>query len=597
MEQKIYISLKEAEHLVFDKMIIIPQTRLKIEKAQKDWSIRLFLNTNSIINYNTQMIIVAGAVIKYEVPQKEENLFLNHFRVPKGLMELADRNYRDSIIKEVNEIEFPGGLDLSQEIKLFKKIRRGLMCCYSLSLNNTITEGFSNEVLRNINSIIHISNFKKGFIKEIILNDFYPIKERNDGNFYLDAVKRFNWLGAYIFGQFSKTQGAKEEDIIEAKNWFLNFKNKEDSNTIKSVITSVPDVIYEEFEIVIGYYIAASFYEESSIGSDFYVEIINRLNELKLDNNNEVLFWSIFFQAIFKDDLDFLYVLPSIQEQQKGLEYKTLQLLLPEVEIALSNVELIKLDKKTTTIEYLQLKDGGELNNPSFISKEEEKLLLENNLSNNKFLTLGFEYNRDNFFYHLFPNKCEVNSTGLNLELMSKPSAVTFYIKDTSEAKGWLKELKIKTKPISKLIDKNKKALVGFLYADTYKKGLFKVYEWIIQNSEKPIKFKSVVFVLLMDEDAEYVQSPEFQNKKIQMENYCKSIFGNNTTLLVKNLSVKSDGEIKRNLKHLLHNFSVKNIELINENVNDKVRNWILSVNNEYIVESDIKDCYTLLNK
>jgi hypothetical protein len=59
---------------------------------------------------------------------------------------------------------------------------------------------------------------------------------------------------------------------------------------------------------------------------------------------------------------------------------------------------------------------------------------------------------------------------------------------------------------------------------------------------------------------------------------------------------VKSEGEIKRNLKLLLESYSVNDIELINENIDDMILNWILSINNEYVVESKAENYYTLIN-
>ncbi|WP_271393753.1 hypothetical protein [Aequorivita sinensis] len=595
MEQKIYISLKEAESLVFNKIIILPETRLGIERAQKDWSIAVYIKNETFTEYANQIVLVAGAVLKFEIPLKEENLFLNHFRVPKGLLVLADRKYRES--KDADEgFNFPDELDYANEIKSFKFIRRGLIKCFDLAVNNSISKEFSSEVYKNINNLT-FSEFNLSLIKEILLNDFYPIKERNDGNFYAESVKRFNWFGAYIFNEFPEIKKLNENDLNEARQWFLNFKDKENSKSIQNAISNVPDIFFEEFEFIVGYYIAASFYEEANIGDDFYNILIEQLKKIKLDNNNKVLYWSIFFQALFKDDLDFLYVIASYQKQQLILENKLLQLLFSEIESSNSTFEIVELQKRQALAEYLQLQDGGELIEPTFITEEDEIELLKNNFSNQNMLNIGIEAATNSSLNLLFHNKCATNSLGFSLNLKSKPSKVTFYINDKSEVKDWLKELKIKTKPISKLIDNNKKALVGFLLPESYERSLLKVYEWILQNANKSTSIKTIVIVLLVDEEVEYIQSPEFQNKKIEMEKFLKSKFGENTSVLVKNERIKSDGEIKRNLKHLLEQYSIKDIELVNENIDDKIRNWIISVNNEFVVDSDIKNYYTFLNK
>ena len=346
-----------------------------------------------------------------------------------------------------------------------------------------------------------------------------------------------------------------------------------------------------------GYYLAASFYEEANIGDDFYKILISQLKKVKLEKNNKVLFWTIFFQALFKDDLDFLYVIASYQKQQQTLEYKLIELLFSEIEQTNVTFEMITVSKKQAITEYLQLQNGGELTEPIFITEDTQSELLENNFSNRKILNMGFEIGANPSLDYIFPNKCTVNKTGFSLNLTSKPSKVTFYINENNEIKDWLKDLKIKTKTISKLIDNNKKALVGFLLPESYDRSLLKVYESILRDADNSLSLKTTVIILLVDEEVEYIQSPEFQNKKIEMEKFLMSKFGKNTSVLVKNERIKSDGEIKRNLKHLLEQYSIKDIELINENIDDKIRNWVLSVNNEYVVDSDIKNYYTFLNK
>ncbi|WP_417237062.1 MULTISPECIES: hypothetical protein [Flavobacteriaceae] len=594
MEQKIYISLKEAESLVFNKIILIPKARLQIERAQKDWSIALFIKNESIIEFSNQILLVAGSILKYEIPTKEENLFLNHFRVPKGFLVLADRKYRESKT-ESEIINFPDEVDFTKEIRLFKMVRRGLMHCYALALNNTISNDFSKEVFDNINNLT-FSEFNLKFINELLKNDFYPIKERNDGNFYPESIKRFNWLGAYIFNEFPEIKNLKENDLNDAKQWLLNLKEKEDSKSIQKAISNVPDIFFEEFEFIMGYYLASSFYEEANIGDDFHKVLNAQLKKIKLEKNNKVLFWTIFFQALFKDDLDFLYVIASYQKQQQTLEYKLVELLFSEIERSNLSFEMTAVPKKQALTEYLQLQDGGELSEPTFITEEDEIELLKNNFSNQNILNIGMETGANPSLNFLFPNKCAMNNKVFSLNLKSKPSDVTFYINDNNEVKEWLKELKIKTKPISKLIDNNKKALVGFLLPESYERSLLKIYEWILQNADKSLSLKIIVIVLLVNEEVEYIQSPEFQNKKIEMEKYLKSKFGKNTSVLVKNERIKSDGEIKRNLKHLLEQYSIKDIELINENIDDRIRNWVLSVNNEYVIESHVVDYYTLIN-
>lgn len=596
MDFKIYISLREAENIIFKKIIFIPKNRLEVERAQKNWSVAIFLDNDTIVEVdNEQLAIVAGAVTVFEIPEKEENLFLNHFRVPKGLIKLADRKYRDEK-NEKKEINFPDDNSYEEEIKIYKYLRKALLYCYNLILNNCISEEFAIESINLINDFNKIENFNFSFIKTIVKNDFYPIKEKNDGNFYPEPVKRFNWLGAYIFNQLPGIKDLSEDDIKETKQWLLNFKDKDDYESLKKSIQNVPNIFFEDFEFIIGYYFAASYFEEAAYENDFHEVLINRLRKVNLHNNTKVIFLGIFFQALFKDKLDFLYVIPSVQKQQYSLEIKLLDLILVNFNLANSDVEIIQLDKKQAIGEFLMLKNGGHITEPEFINKRDLKDILSNNLSENKISNIGVEEDNKLTVSSIFKNTCNFNKFNFSLKLKEYPKDVTFYLMENNKVGNWLKDLKIKTKPIKKIIDKNKKALVGFLYPDTYEKSLFKFYEQLISINKQNNPFRTVVIVLLVNEKVEYVQSPEFQNKKIKMEKFCKSKFGNETTFLVKNEQVESDAEIKRNLKHLLSNYNLEDIELIDENLNENLRNWILSINNQYVIESEIKNMYSFIN-
>ena len=593
MEQKIYVSLKEAEDLVFNKIILIPNHRLKITSAQKNLSITLFVANNLLIESNEQLFITSGAVMEYEIPKKEKNLFLNHLKVPKGLISISSRKVRD---KQSDEFSFPEYDHYERNIKYFKYIRRGLIQLYDLAINEIISNEFSLEVIHTINNSNELSDFKIKFIKEIVLQDFYPIKERNDGDFHLETFNRFNWLGGYIFKNFPNIKELDQENLKETKEWLLKLKDKDDTVSIKSAIKNVPNIFYEEFEFIMGYYFAASFYEEANIGTDHHKVILSKLAKLKLDKNTKVVFWSIFFQAIFKDDLDFLYLIKSLQKQQLLIEHKILEFLFNDLKTSEANISLLPITENDAVDEYIQLKEGISSTKPSFINSGQIEELFENNFSDKRIDEIGVETN--NFISNsFFKNKCSVNRNDFSLYLSSSPNDVTFYLNDDSETKEWLKSLKIKTKPLDKIIDRNKKALVGFLHPETYNDSLLRVYEWLLSNYHDSIGFKKVVIVLLVNENLEYTQSVEFQNKRLEMEKFCKKRFGEVTTVLVKNERVKSDEEIKRNLKHLLENHKIKDIELVNEIVNKNIYKWMTQVNNEYIVKSDIKNYYTLITQ
>jgi hypothetical protein len=600
MEKRVYLSLIEAEGLIFNKILFLPKSRLGIKQAQKDLSIVTLVKTEFISELESQIIIFSSSISSFEIPEKEETLFLNHFRVPKGLISTSGRLYRESK-KESNEIDFFETKVLTEkDINDFTLFRRGFFNCYALAVNHKISKNFANSTIEILNNKSEFSSFKINFIKTLLSTKFYPSKERNDGKFYIEAIKRFNWWGAYLIKNCTTIDQENDDELNDIKNWLLNFKDKDNYIAIKKAASNVPDVFFEDFEFIVGYYFAATYFEEASIGINFYDFILKKLLEVKLDKNSKVVFWAIYFQSIFKDNLDFLYVIPSLRKQLWFLETKLFSILNTqfklEDETDIFNVELISLDKEKRVAEYLQLINGGKILEPKFISKEDQKELLDNTFANNNIMKVGLVSDNSSPYKYLIQNQCGFNNKGFFLSLSSKPSEVQFYVKEQSKERDWLKELKLKVYPLNKIIEKNKKVLVGFLKQASYERSLFKIYEMIFEENSKKVVFKDIVFVLLVDEDTEVIQSPKFQLEKNKIEDYCKRKFGTNLTLLVKNENTNTDGEIKRNLKHILGNYKIKDIELINENINDSKREWILSVSNEYVVNSNFDNYYTLIN-
>ena len=61
---------------------------------------------------------------------------------------------------------------------------------------------------------------------------------------------------------------------------------------------------------------------------------------------------------------------------------------------------------------------------------------------------------------------------------------------------------------------------------------------------------------------------------------------------------VGTDEQFNVFLKNVIKDYISEDKLLPNdENIDDKIRNWIISVNNEFVVDSDIKNYYTFLNK
>lgn len=596
---KIYISLNEAESLVFNKVLILERVRQNVVQAQKNWAIAVFLR-NEPIQINADYLLIHSANIsQFEIPEKEENLFLSHFKVPKGLYTTKSRNFREDKNKKNIFDNAIQSILTDDDIVIYKGIRRGLMQCYHLAINDIVSKAFTSEALSLISDFSRWNKFYINFIKTVVTKEYYPSVELNDGKFHTEAFKRFVWLGRNTFSYIEKNKAYSEEEIEEGRLWLRAFSAKEEVALIKSTIKAVPLVLDDYYEFLLGYYFAASFYEEASVGEGYYFYLQQILEQYGLGTNRKVLFWAIFFQSIYKDEMDYLYVISSLQDEQLFIE----QSILSAFETGLT-VEKVKLSEPVINEndrlkQYVQLVKGGNIKDLKIISIAELRSLYKNNISNSNLKSIGLEKKGLEYsmtFSKFIRNSCSLGKNGFTLNLQNKANAITFYLSKDSEIESWLKDLKIKSKPINKLIDSSKKILVSFVEMGKHEGSLLNLYEYLI-NELHPIElFNEIVIVLMVDESTEIVQSLEFQSYKLKVEQHCKEVFGKNSHVFVKKLQNSSDGEIKRNLKHVLGSYALNQIELVDENINDTILEWVISTNSSYLLESEVQKRYSIIN-
>ncbi len=314
-KNEIFLSLSESEDLVFKKNLLIPESRLNINQRQKDLSIIVKLNIEDVRIFDGEVVLFSGDISSFEIPEKERKLFVYHLKVPEGMIETVTRNYRDSKPKK-NQGELPYTEESEKERlrNQFTFLRRSLFYCFTLGQSGGISDNFKDAIFGLINQIRSLSNFKTQFLKELVVQEGYPIKEINDGKFHPDAQKRFVWLGGYLFNVDTKIKkDRKEEEIKTAKKWFMQFKDKEDVDLIKKALKGIPELFKTEFPFIFGYYIAASFYDEILDDPNF-VQILNKKVEAYgRKEDGQLLLWTIFFHALFQKNMDYLYPIPFLQ--------------------------------------------------------------------------------------------------------------------------------------------------------------------------------------------------------------------------------------------------------------------------------------------
>lgn len=572
---KIYISLVETEALVFQKILKVPENRLQIERAQKTLSVSLVLNEEYLIRDGNFIIILSSAVDAFEIPEKEENLFLNHFKIPAGKVLLKDRQVRED---PTDEFDFADEEQKDSEEINYLPLRNGLISVLSVIQTN---DAYSQEGLEIINGFSDFSEFKKHFISEVIKEGFFPLKRLNLEEFKPDYFFRFIWWFHFIMENLvSKRSGKNDEELIKThKAWFAGFVDHQDISTISQALQKTPAIVKEDINFLFGYYLATMTFEAAE-KEDLLTHFEGCLFDIELERKEEVLMWAVFFHSLFREDLIYRYFINSLQQEvfkAEKLAFNFVNNFLTENLV----VKKVQLQKEEQISPFLELIRGEVKASPSVTSPSGLRSIFFNKLFRENLDKVGLEPS-STLTNLAVPNRATLSRGVFKMELVSVPSEVSFYVSTESEITTYLRDLKIKLKPLNKLIDKKKKILVGFLEGKN--SGLLNTYGHILQTlDEKP--FERFVLVWLIDREQEEIHSTAFDLERKEVESKFIQLLGLNTQILIKNKRNKKDEEIKRNLKNILSEYSTNQLEVVDENFDDEKARWLVERNSEFFVE------------
>ena len=169
-----------------------------------------------------------------------------------------------------------------------------------------------------------------------------------------------------------------------------------------------------------------------------------------------------------------------------------------------------------------------------------------------------------------------------------------FYGDISLEQKEKLKKnagIHLHMKPISGLINKNKRVLVCFLPGYHEENGLLKLYQEIIGNKTKPAGIEKVVFVLLVSSQTQDIHSTSFAIEKDRLQRRISNDFSTPAKVIVKNPE-SPDKEVIRNLKIELDKYRVKDIEVVDINFKPDFARWIIEATNDYVIWDTDRNYY-----
>ena len=585
MVKKIYLTYKQLETLCFSKITFISEEQLNFSRSKKFYEFAVFVDDDNILREKGNIILLFSSLTKIETPKSEFNLFKNQFKLPLGLLALADRK----VPKDSSEETSPSNID--NIVELYSRLRRSFtqLVLFGYKKNYSVQDSLS----KFLNKITNLSTFESLLIKNISKNGDFPqqvLKEIQPEEYY-----KFVWWGKFFIDTVLIPQGDKisEEESKAHRGWFKGIDWRNLSNNLEN-FKSIPPLFKEHYGVMLGYFLSSlssNNIDKENIGN----EVDNILKKIRdVDNEYEILFWGIFFQAFFVEELDYSYPNPLIHDdfyKMEVLSFSIAEKLLENSEKEIKcDFSFKKVNFDDLVINFEKLKEEKTKVNPIILDESELKKPFENSsLFGKKKDRIGFINQTVNKASYL-----EINKEGFKLESKFTNPPVVYYGTLQKEEKEVLKKsgINIKTKDISTLISKESKVLVAFLPEYT-SIPLLQVYKSIIKSNKT--RLVDFVFVWLVSKDNKTLHSTEFSFEKDNLKKRVELDFGLKTTIIIKNLNSESieDIEVIRNLRLALKDYKAKNIEVIDYGFEEKHASWIIGAINDYIVKSNDVDYFS----
>lgn len=589
----IYISLKEAENLIFNRSLFFSKNRIEIKRAKGLMSITFEVEKDKLIEFKNNYVVLFSTVLSIEIPEKEQNLFLNHYRLPLGLLKFNSRSVRDDnedrLIFDEQIIEYNS--------KKYLQLRNGLITilenAYS-QINNTDFVSSAEKVLKGFTNL---SEFKQKLLFDLLEQSKFPLLTVKVDRFVTDNFYRVTWWGKFIVDNYViKFDNKTQDEIDTIKKWLRGFLQFENIEQINQQLTNIPEELKEEVDFMIGYLIASAYFESFQSDKSFLNKLIR---EIQHTNKSTLISWIVFFKSLFDENVMYLYFVKSLNNEIFKIEKLAFELSNNNFQKITENTiefNFNEIKKEELISEFLSLRFGGSNHSPQLINSNKAKNIFANNFSEENLRTNGFELISEYQNNKSFLNTCWFTGKNFQLNINSEVniSDIVYFVNEDSRANNILKTLKIKVKPYSKIIDKNKKVLLGFIDFEK-KPNLLSIYSKLILGLFKT-QFDKIIIVLLVDIETEKIQSLEFDNYCKERENEFKRMFNNKIELIIKSVSNNNDTEIKRNLKNVLKNYKMEQIEVIDENFDENKAIWILESNSEYVINNENEQYHSFLN-
>lgn len=630
MSKKIIISLKEAETLIHKGSLIL--NRKILTSANNNYRVKLILNKENTLTKNGCPVFLFSDIHQFEIFEIDLISFLNHYKVPPGLLKI-----KKSVPKFITKNKENLQLEITDEPSFidnggYMKLRNGLLGILHTKFKIQARLKKSFEVERNLHSILIMSAIRKQLIMELIDKDQFPLMDiKGEKNMFVsDISKRIVWWGHFVKENYlnkfiiddndvistqhkddlkpiskgeieinnkstdkSKTQA--ESRVKEIRGWMGNFLKLDDANLLNKQLADIPEEMVEEIDFLLGYCLAAFFYNTYQT-NDFFLE--KQYESVIYKNKNELFFWVSFFISFFRQDSYQLYFIKSLNHTINQLEIVAYELSQNKLEIGDKTYKdfiFKEIDREIQITEYLELSRGFSNNNLKIIKKEQAKEIFKNNLFKDQLPMVGMEKKS------VWDNKGDIsnicslinNQVHITYNIL-EDAEVIFYLDRESEMKNELINRRFKVKETNDLIDKNKRVLLIFIKEERTS-ALFPLYIELIKGN-KLNKINKVVILFLVDTQITDIRSLEFDSEVKKKKVDYANLFGTEVEMIVKDINSNDDSEVKRNLKNVLKDYKINQIEVMDDNFDNENATWVLDVNSEYFVENETQNYYSFFS-
>ena len=591
--KKIYLSHDEVEQLIFKKMLWISTQRLDIKRAQGLYSVALIADEQDLHFNNDTVIVFMSSVHKFEIAEADKNLFLNHYHLPLGLLLFKKRKVRDVVENSLGpqSTTHINNVELSDKINRYTAIRRAFIKLFHVAINSQVNEScLATKYITYLNAFKNLSQFQYKLIFAVLNYKKLPeeiVSTKNKG-FSSPTFFQWVWWGRFLVDNLLN-EGLNEMQLAEHKSWLKNF-NPDSFQGIDSSVLNIPFKFEPDFPIIIGYYLATN--NNLDLTEENHDSTESKLKQLNEEYNEEIFFWKQFFQSLFVDQIDYVYPIQNIQYEFYKMEMNAYKIIheksdLDELE-GLHPISLPENSLDTFVKSYHALKDGIDDNEVNIASMEQiHETFNKSALFGDNRKNAGFIFTQPTSKTFL-ANYIQINDDSFSLHQSNQVDPVVYYEKEDASL-----PIKVKKKPISSIINRDKRVLFGVITGEDFN-DLIDMYAYILENSVNH-NISEILFIWLVNKEKSELHSAAFEQEKNVLNNRLDVLFNHKVKIFTKNVNNHNDSEIIRVIKHIVGEYKLKEIEVIDTDFGIEQAHWLVESTYDHTLVDDAMD-YSVLS-